>query len=52
MTTAVDTNVFAALLRGTAEEAGIARRALRKADAAGALVVSPPSSGVGRRAGG
>ena len=27
MTTAVDTNVFAALLRGTAEEAGIARRA-------------------------
>ncbi|MBA3424634.1 MAG: type II toxin-antitoxin system VapC family toxin [Rubrobacter sp.] len=42
MTTAVDTNVFAALLRGTAEEAGIARRALRSADAAGALVVSPP----------
>ena len=42
MTTAVDTNVFAALLRGTVEEAGIARRALRKADAAGALVVSPP----------
>lgn len=42
MTTAVDTNVFAALLRGTVEEAGLARRALRKADDAGALVVSPP----------
>ncbi len=42
MTTAVDTNVFAALLRGGVEEAGLARRALRKADAAGALIVSPP----------
>jgi len=42
LTTAVDTNVFAALLRGTAEETGIARRALRRADDAGALVVSPP----------
>lgn len=42
MTTAVDTNVFAALLRGTAEEAGIARRALSRANDAGALAVSPP----------
>ena len=42
MTTAVDTNVFAALLRGGAEETGLARRALRKADDAGALVISPP----------
>lgn len=41
MTTAVDANVFAALLRGTVEEAGLARRALRKANEAGALAVSP-----------
>ncbi len=42
MTTAVDTNVFVALLRGAAREAGVARRALRRAGSVGALVISPP----------
>lgn len=42
MTTAVDTNVFVALLAGTERESSGARRSLQEAREGGALVISAP----------